>query len=155
MSNDQDADDPRLADGGDPTKASGYRKNRSWGTHGDARDLRDRNSTSYDPSMMAELDLGAPKKPENEYQALMEAAPHAEILEDQETFDKRMHPLREAMEDPNLLTERERFIIEARFYWRMSVREVAAILPWSATHVHRLEHQAQQKLAEHVKEHYT
>ena len=142
-------DDPKLADKGNQDEYLD-KINRSWGTRGDGNETRDRHSTSYDPTIMIDLDLGTSPKPANEYQALMEAAPGQIIEEDQETFDIRMGPLRDALEDEDLLTERERWIIEARFFWRFSVREIADLLPWSVTHVHRIEHQAREKLRKHL-----
>lgn len=142
-------DDPKLADKGTQDEFL-HKINRMWGARGDGPETRDRHSTSYDPAIMADLDLGAKPKPLNEYQALMETAPGEIVEEDQEAFDLRVGPLRDALENPAVLTERERWIIEARFYWRFSVREIADMLPWSVTHVHRIEHQAREKLRKHL-----
>ena len=126
------------------------KQNRSWGHIGDQAETRDRRTIAYEPTLLLELDLGPPRRPSNQYQALMEAEPHTEPVEDQQQFDRRVRPLRDAIEDPDVLTARERWIIEARFYRRLSVREVAELLPWSVTHVHRIEHCARQKLKEHL-----
>lgn len=148
-----ESDDPRIAQSGD-SRSAPDRTNRSWGADGDTAETRDRHTSAQDPTIMAALDLIPQARPENPYQALMEAAPHEEPAEDVLAFQERMQPVRDALEDPDLLTERERWIVEARFFWQLSVREVADLLPWSVTHVHRIEHQAREKLAERLAQTY-
>lgn len=118
--------------------------NRSWGTDGDHTEHYDRNATSRDPNQMIEMDLGPPRMPDNMWQALMETVPNDTIPESLEEVRARMEPLLEAM---RTLPRREQYVLEARYWEQKSLRELAEVLPWSKSQIHRIERHALDTLA--------
>jgi len=84
-------------------------------------------------------------EPENEYQALMEAAPFDEIP----VSKNRVNELREIVRDcVDMLLEQDKFIIHAIGYEQISYEELGKRLGISATHAWRLKQIAYKHLAE-------
>lgn len=83
-------------------------------------------------------------------QALMEAdfaeEPIESILEKQE----RLEPLRLAIEDPDVLTDRERWVIEGLFWRGRSMSQLAAELGLAKTSIFRIKEVAFEKVAKHM-----
>lgn len=117
--------------------------NRAWGTDGDHKEHYDRYTNSRDPNQMVEMDLGPPRQPTNLWEAIMQTAPHAAIPESLEEVRERTAPVLAAM---NKLTAREQYVLEARYWEQLSLREIAERLPWSKSQVHRIEQQALESL---------
>ena len=83
----------------------------------------------------------------------MLAAPGDEPQESADELQERLEPLRDALES-DLLTERERFVVELMFFAGKSTAEAAAMLPWSKTQIHRIKHAALAKLRTHLGDSY-
>lgn len=83
-------------------------------------------------------------------QALMEADfcedPIESILEKQD----RLEPIRLALEDPDVVTDRERWVIEAMFWRGRSMAQIAAELGMAKTSIFRIKEVAFEKLAVHL-----
>lgn len=87
------------------------------------------------------------ESPANAFEALMVAEPHAEILESVDEKQERFAPLRDALEDGEVLDPREVWVIEALFWRQIGLRTVAAELSMSKTQVARIRDAALAKLA--------
>lgn len=84
----------------------------------------------------------------------MQAAPGDTPLESADELQARIGPLRDALEDPDLLTDKEVFVIEMMFFAGKSTREMATMMPWSTTQIHRIKHTALEKLEAHLADSY-
>lgn len=87
---------------------------------------------------------------ETPLEALMSAPPNAEPEESAIEKDKRLEPLSAAMD---ALSPRERWVIEARFWRRMSLRRLGRELALSKTHVARIEASALRHLKVELERH--
>lgn len=118
--------------------------NRAWGTDGDHTEHYDRNARTQDPNQLAEMNLGAPPRPANPWEALMQTEPNQPIPESLEEVRARMAPLLEAM---RTLSKREQYVLEARYWEQKSLRQIAEVLPWSKSEIWRIEQRALESLA--------
>lgn len=91
-----------------------------------------------------------PKRvPETDMQALMEAPPGEEPLESQEQLQPRLEAVRSAMDT---LTDRERWIVEAYYWRRISLRDIGAELNLVHGYVDRLLKRALAKMEAEIEE---
>lgn len=87
----------------------------------------------------------APTKPENEWQALMEAPPGYEPVEPKQTEDEFTDIVIDCID---LLLDQDRYIIHAIAYERISFEELGNRLGCSAPHAWRLKQIAYKNLGE-------
>lgn len=103
----------------------------------------------FDPAVLDRAFIGG-ATPETPMQALVEAGfgdePEESVLE----REQRLEPLRCAIE--TCLTDRERYVIEAKFWRGRGLDLTAAELGLSKTHVARIRDMALRKLREHMEE---
>lgn len=81
------------------------------------------------------FDVATTGTPETELHALMQAAPFVEPPLSKEQLDPVLDAVVAAMD---VLTERERWIVEAHIWDRRSIRTLEKQLSLSKTHVHRI-----------------
>lgn len=91
------------------------------------------------------LDLVSGYEPENEYQALMEAPPGAEVATPKTYVNEAKEIVRDCIE---LLLPQDEYIIHAIHYERITYEELGARLGCSGPHAWRLTQIAHQHLGE-------
>ena len=91
------------------------------------------------------LDLIPPEKPENEWQALMEAPPGYEPEEPKSVINELIEIVRDCLE---FLLPQDRYIVDAIAYERITYDELGLRLGCSAPHAWRLKQIAYQHLME-------
>lgn len=101
------------------------------------------NSDGTTPSKPSILDGRSTYTPATTLQALMEAAPFETLPLSKEQWRDFIERAAEAL---SVLNDRERWIVEARIWRSMSVRQVAKELCLSKTHLDRVYKQALVKL---------
>lgn len=104
-----------------------------------------------DPAVLERTFLVARPTPETPMQALMEAGEFEEPAESSLEKEIRLEPVRRAIEE--VLTERERWVIEAKFWRGRGLDLTGAELGISGMHVTRITKTALAKLAAYLEEH--
>lgn len=98
------------------------------------------------------LAITVPPRPEDEYQALMEAVPGDEPAESKDI----LQPIREAVADCiDMLSEQDRFIIDAMNSEQITYDELGKRLGISLTHAWRLRNAAYKNLEQILERHET
>ena len=108
-------------------------------------DWRRQKTQTFDPHVLAGAFVDR-RIPETEMQALMEADFGDEPEESWDEKHERFTVIHDAIEQ--VLDERERYVVEAKFWRGMGLDLTAREMGLSKTHVKRIRNSAMQKLAE-------
>lgn len=91
------------------------------------------------------LKLVPPKRPEDEWQALMESPPGYEPAEPRNQLSEIIEAVKDAID---LLSEQDKYIVEAVNYERVTYEELSRRLGCSSPHAWRLKQAAYKNLGE-------
>lgn len=106
------------------------------------------DDTQFDQAFLAQT--GGRSRSETPIEALMSAAPFEEPEESAIEKDKRLEPLTAALA---ALPPRERWVIEARYWRRMSLRQLGRELSLAKSYVARIEEKALRHLKIELERH--
>ena len=103
--------------------------------------------TYFGAALQAEAERRTPTSP---IEALMQAGAHDPIQESALEKHDRLQPLKDALEDPAVLTPLERWVVEAHIFRGLGFRQIAREIGRGKSHIYRIWKGALDKLEQEL-----